>query len=170
MSGYPPPGLVYPMQGSGYPPSTSGYPPTTSGYPPPIQAFAPVQTHPLQHNGVNVTQTYQTQVIQPVQPPTISTMGDIVHTEGPSTKAAVRNTFRSWGMSSVRCNCQHCSKEMNTKVSKYPKSSAWISCTILALSGFVLGCCLIPFCFSNCYESIHKCSNCGKEVGRRDTR
>ncbi|KAK7479726.1 hypothetical protein BaRGS_00029002 [Batillaria attramentaria] len=60
--------------------------------------------------------------------------------------------------------CRHCQQTTVTTVSTGYSDKAWTYAAILLAIGCWLGCCVIPFFVVR--DHVHRCGNCGKEVGR----
>ncbi|KAJ5067716.1 lipopolysaccharide-induced tumor necrosis factor-alpha factor [Anaeramoeba ignava] len=73
---------------------------------------------------------------------------------------------KALGMLPTKVTCPHCGHTGMTKVEHVAGGLAWMLCIILCLLGCWLGCCLIPFCVDTFQDAEHKCSACGKMIGR----
>lgn len=67
----------------------------------------------------------------------------------------------------VVVTCPHCRETKQTRTAYRSSEVAWKSCLLLCLCCW---CCPLvmfcPFCCNMCKDVVHKCSACGKEVGR----
>ena len=59
-----------------------------------------------------------------------------------------------------RLNCPQCGQSVMTVVQQKRSSAQWIFCGIIAITGLVAGCCLVPFCVDAFRDHEHRCPNC----------
>ncbi|XP_054276275.1 LITAF domain-containing protein-like [Macrosteles quadrilineatus] len=104
---------------------------------PPSSPFTPSQ--PVKHRGFMETQA-----------------------QGP----VIMTTVVPVGSQPTHMICPHCYSEITTKTKTEPGLIAYISGTLIALFGFICGCCLIPCCIDSCMNVIHSCPNCNTYLGR----
>uniref|UniRef100_A0A914BXA0 LITAF domain-containing protein n=1 Tax=Acrobeloides nanus TaxID=290746 RepID=A0A914BXA0_9BILA len=66
--------------------------------------------------------------------------------------------------------CPYCQRQIMTKVSTTPSSTAWMIFIICFITGFfflIPWClCWIPFVMTSCMNIEHRCPNCNRCVGR----
>ncbi|KAL5251380.1 hypothetical protein ACHWQZ_G016922 [Mnemiopsis leidyi] len=65
-----------------------------------------------------------------------------------------------FGSESIPVYCVRCHRNIYTCVTYESGFTTWLSCTVLALSGCILGCCLIPFFMPETKDATHTCPNC----------
>lgn len=65
----------------------------------------------------------------------------------------------------VDLTCVHCQHHVRTTVKTTPSKITWALCTCMCLC-LCLPCALIPFCMSRFNITEHRCSNCGKVLGK----
>ena len=70
------------------------------------------------------------------------------------------------GPGSVMCVCPACHATITTTTVYEAGGLCWLVCLLLCIFGFVLGCCLIPFCINDCKDVVHKCPNCNALIGK----
>lgn len=70
------------------------------------------------------------------------------------------------GPSSTMCVCPACHATITTTTVYEAGGLCWLICLLLCVFGFVLGCCLIPFCINECKDVVHKCPNCNALIGK----
>ena len=63
--------------------------------------------------------------------------------------------------------CPSCSKYVQTTVQNKPGVGAYFTGSILAIAGCWAGCCLVPCFIKDCQDSIHYCSICNRELGKK---
>nr|ALM25911.1 LPS-induced TNF-alpha factor [Sinohyriopsis schlegelii] len=68
--------------------------------------------------------------------------------------------------SPVRMQCPHCRADIVTTTFYETGTLTWVACFVIAVVGFWLGCCLIPFCIDACKDCVHQCPNCRQQLGR----
>ncbi|XP_060564454.1 LITAF domain-containing protein-like [Ruditapes philippinarum] len=73
--------------------------------------------------------------------------------------------IQTFGECCIRLNCQFCHADVITSTEYEPGTLTWLACFLIFLF-FPLGCCLIPFCIDGTKDVVHRCPNCGVEVGR----
>ncbi|CAD5113777.1 DgyrCDS2945 [Dimorphilus gyrociliatus] len=103
---------------------------------------------PLQGPGQNLTSTTTNVTIQP---------GAM-----PATSMIVQH-FRE---SPIRINCNFCKADVVTAINYETGTLTWVAAGVICLLGFVIGCCLVPFCIDGCKDVVHTCPNCRQVVGR----
>lgn len=60
--------------------------------------------------------------------------------------------------------CPHCHHAVTTKVTYQPGKAAWCMCFLLAIMGFICGCCLIPLMVRSLQDAYHSCPHCGNHL------
>uniref|UniRef100_UPI0037E96242 LITAF domain-containing protein-like n=1 Tax=Semicossyphus pulcher TaxID=241346 RepID=UPI0037E96242 len=65
----------------------------------------------------------------------------------------------------VQVACPKCNQTVLTKVDYSSGVLTYLFCGGLFLCGFVLGCCLIPFCVDRLKNAKHSCPTCKTELG-----
>ena len=60
--------------------------------------------------------------------------------------------------------CDDCQREVLSEISFDSGTGSIISSCLITMLGFWCGCCLIPFCLSDCQDVSHICTSCGKEL------
>ncbi|XP_007906581.1 lipopolysaccharide-induced tumor necrosis factor-alpha factor homolog [Callorhinchus milii] len=61
--------------------------------------------------------------------------------------------------------CPACKEQIITNIHHMPGALTWLVCSGLALFGFVVGCCLIPFFMDSLQDVKHTCPNCSMYIG-----
>uniref|UniRef100_A0AAY4B623 LITAF domain-containing protein n=2 Tax=Denticeps clupeoides TaxID=299321 RepID=A0AAY4B623_9TELE len=61
--------------------------------------------------------------------------------------------------------CPNCQQMVVTRVEFTAGLLSYLSCGGLFFCGFVLGCCLIPFCVDRLRDAKHFCPNCKSLLG-----
>ncbi|XP_062386664.1 lipopolysaccharide-induced tumor necrosis factor-alpha factor homolog [Sardina pilchardus] len=74
-------------------------------------------------------------------------------------------TIGPFGDSPVQVTCPSCHQTCVTKVEFSSGLLTYLFCGGLFMCGFVLGCCLIPFCVDRLRDAKHTCSNCKAVLG-----
>uniref|UniRef100_A0A3Q3EZX7 LITAF domain-containing protein n=1 Tax=Labrus bergylta TaxID=56723 RepID=A0A3Q3EZX7_9LABR len=69
------------------------------------------------------------------------------------------------GDNPVQVFCPKCNQTVLTKVDYSSGLLTYLFCGGLFLCGFVLGCCLIPFCVDRLKNAKHSCPTCKNELG-----
>ena len=87
---------------------------------------------------MSVVSSVNTTIIQPV--PCVSTVTNVV----------------PLGKFPTACTCPVCRQSIVTRVEKRNGPIVWILAGIICLLGFVLGCCLIPFCIDDLKVSLNE--------------
>jgi len=70
-----------------------------------------------------------------------------------------------FGAYPVTMCCPGCQAQIVTQTHNRAGLLAWLICGGLVLIGCWLGCCLLPFCISECQDIDHYCPNCKRMVG-----
>ena len=70
-----------------------------------------------------------------------------------------------FGRIPTQCVCPQCHLNIVTRTENKTGMLMWLICIGLALFGFVLGCCLIPFCIDDLGNVEHYCPHCATLVG-----
>ncbi|CAF1448207.1 unnamed protein product [Didymodactylos carnosus] len=65
----------------------------------------------------------------------------------------------------VEARCPNCGYTGATRVKYVSGLLVWLAVLVLVLFGFILGCCLIPFCVKAMKDTKHLCTNCGTTLG-----
>ncbi|KAM6940212.1 LITAF domain-containing protein [Xenentodon cancila] len=60
--------------------------------------------------------------------------------------------------------CPHCEQLVTTKVTYTPGGAAWCLCVLLALTGLICGCCLIPLMVHGLRDTHHSCPHCRRHL------
>ncbi|XP_029594655.1 lipopolysaccharide-induced tumor necrosis factor-alpha factor homolog isoform X1 [Salmo trutta] len=71
----------------------------------------------------------------------------------------------AFGDSPVQMTCPNCHQTVVTKVDFSSGVLTYLFCGGLFFCGFVLGCCLIPFCFDRLKDAKHTCPSCKTILG-----
>lgn len=116
--------------------------------PPSYQATISPQEPPPKYEAA-----YPPQGTYPAQQSTVITNQPII---------VIQNGF---GPYSKVLTCPNCRASVSTSLDYEPGVLTWISSGLICLFGCWFGCCLIPFCLSDCQDVKHKCPNCGHFVG-----
>ena len=66
----------------------------------------------------------------------------------------------------VKVTCPSCEETVLTRVEKKKGPRAWMSCFFLVATGWICGCCLIPFYIKDLLEFKHFCPKCKALVGK----
>uniref|UniRef100_A0A3Q3LJT9 LITAF domain-containing protein n=1 Tax=Mastacembelus armatus TaxID=205130 RepID=A0A3Q3LJT9_9TELE len=74
-------------------------------------------------------------------------------------------TVTPLGDSPVQIFCPKCHQTVLTKVDYTPGLLTYLFCGGLFFCGFVLGCCLIPFCVDRLRNAKHTCPTCNTVLG-----
>ncbi|XP_075869637.1 LITAF domain-containing protein-like [Nelusetta ayraudi] len=69
------------------------------------------------------------------------------------------------GVNPVQISCPKCHQMVLSKVDYSAGLLTYLFCTGLFFCGFVLGCCLIPFCVDRLRDAKHTCPACKTELG-----
>ncbi|XP_051789297.1 LITAF domain-containing protein-like [Erpetoichthys calabaricus] len=56
--------------------------------------------------------------------------------------------------------CPKCNQQVLTDTTPVSGALTWISCSLIAFCGGILGCCCIPFCLNRCKDVRHTCPHC----------
>ncbi|XP_069141502.1 LITAF domain-containing protein-like [Argopecten irradians] len=67
---------------------------------------------------------------------------------------------------SVPTKCSGCGIDTITVLEYEIGNLSWTLCFIVALSGFCLGCCFVPFCLKTTKDVLHKCPDCKYTIAR----
>lgn len=62
--------------------------------------------------------------------------------------------------------CVNCGQHAYTRTEVESGLFTYLACFSIALCGAFCGCCLIPFCVSECKDKVHYCPNCELKLGR----
>lgn len=154
MSAPPPPYPGAPDPGKGQPPPGVAQPPPPGAYPPPGQ-----QPYPGQYGqpGYGPPPAYG-----PAQP------GYAPQPQATTVVVASQPTVmvQHYRELQVNTTCPHCRAQVVTATHYETGTLAWVICVVIALVGFWLGCCLIPFCVDACKDVVHTCPNCRQQIAR----
>ncbi|XP_053508095.1 lipopolysaccharide-induced tumor necrosis factor-alpha factor homolog-like [Ictalurus furcatus] len=75
-----------------------------------------------------------------------------------------RNKFVNYetelGRSPGMVTCTTCREQVLTQVTYKVGMYAWLMCLLFILCGFVIGCCLLPFCLKFFKDVYHSCPKC----------
>ncbi|KAB5554268.1 hypothetical protein PHYPO_G00048380 [Pangasianodon hypophthalmus] len=89
----------------------------------------------------------------------VQTQATTVH-----TTSTDRNKFVSYeselGRSPGMVTCTSCREQVLTQVTYKVGMYAWLMCLLFILCGFVIGCCLLPFCLKFFKDVYHSCPKC----------
>ena len=80
----------------------------------------------------------------------------------PTTQVAPMIHF---GRIPTQCVCPRCRLNIVTRIEHKTGMLMWLLCIGLFVFGFVLGCCLIPFCIDSLGDVQHYCPHCAALVG-----
>ncbi|XP_033746167.1 lipopolysaccharide-induced tumor necrosis factor-alpha factor homolog [Pecten maximus] len=96
----------------------------------------------------------------PEDPPSTSTNQSTAENQPTSKTAEVFEHV------TVNTKCPKCESHCMTKIQYESGNLTWNLCFIVALSGLVLGCCLLPFCLDTAKDVLHICPNCSYTIAR----
>ncbi|KAG7335345.1 hypothetical protein KOW79_001941 [Hemibagrus wyckioides] len=75
-----------------------------------------------------------------------------------------RNRFVNYesqlGRSPGMATCTSCREQVLTQVTYKVGTYAWLMCLLFILCGFIIGCCLLPFCLKFFKDVYHSCPKC----------
>ncbi|XP_062865679.1 LITAF domain-containing protein-like, partial [Trichomycterus rosablanca] len=92
------------------------------------------------------------------------------HDDGQDSRTTSRGyvtlvTLGTFGDRPVQVTCPNCGRTGVTKVEFKSGLLTYLFCTGMFFCGFVLGCCLIPFCINRLRDAKHSCSTCRAPLG-----
>ncbi|KAK3520870.1 hypothetical protein QTP70_035022 [Hemibagrus guttatus] len=64
------------------------------------------------------------------------------------------------GRSPGMVTCTSCREQVLTQVTYKVGTYAWLMCLLFILCGFIIGCCLLPFCLKFFKDVYHSCPKC----------
>ncbi|XP_027012638.1 lipopolysaccharide-induced tumor necrosis factor-alpha factor homolog-like [Tachysurus fulvidraco] len=66
------------------------------------------------------------------------------------------------GRSPGMVTCPNCREQVLTHVTYKVGTYAWLMCLLFILCGFIIGCCLLPFCLKFFKDVYHSCPKCNR--------
>jgi lipopolysaccharide-induced tumor necrosis factor-alpha factor len=99
----------------------------------------------------------------PTQPVLIAEQPAVnVYQARPAPVVVIRNAI---GPYPQQVKCSQCGIDVITETHETPGLLTYLLSGGLCLIGCWFGCCLIPFCITECQDIIHQCPNCKKYLG-----
>ncbi|XP_067931623.1 lipopolysaccharide-induced tumor necrosis factor-alpha factor homolog [Watersipora subatra] len=92
----------------------------------------------------------------------------VIVTQAPAAGTVyVQQAVQTLGEHPTTMVCPHCQAQMVTRLDYEVGLLTWLIVGVLFIV-LLWPCCLIPFCVPACKDVIHYCSNCNRQVGRRN--